>query len=203
MSAPFEGLAQASETRDREPAGASLTVRRTMAPVDTALNVWASVRHHQAAGGTDWPIYREILTDPAPVPESRQIADRSDQTYDATRGKYERRWPRTDVRVTSAVECVERAMAACKAPDWLRRFLLFKYPKVGRYVPRLRVAKSADPEYDPARAFIDSGHWSDVLGTLDSPQIRRNAAKTLKSAEREFKSVLRTELRNEPKGSMT
>ncbi|MCH8977931.1 MAG: hypothetical protein IH945_01650 [Armatimonadetes bacterium] len=198
MSAPFEGRALVSEPRG----SASLTVRRTMAPVDTALNVWASVRHHQAAGGTDWPVYREILTDPAPVPESRQIADRSDQTYDATRGKYERRRPRTDVRVTSAIECVERALGSCKAPDWLRRFLLFKYPTVGRYVPRLRVAKSADPEYDPARAFVDSGHWSDVLGTLDSPQLRRNAAKTMKSAEREFKSVLRTELRNEPEGEV-
>lgn len=176
--------------------GATVAVRRTMAPADTALNVWASALHHRAAGGTGWPVYQEALTDPAPVPPSKQIADRSDQTYDATRGKYETHGVRLDVRVASAIESVERAMGDCSAPDWLRRYLLFKYPTVGRYVPRLRSAKGTDPEYDPARAFVDSGHWSDVLGTLDSPQIRRNAAKTLKSSEREFKSILREALRN-------
>lgn len=177
---------------------AALVVRRTMAPAETALNVWASALHHQAAGGSGWPVYREILSDPAPVLPSMQIADRSDETYDATRGKYERRAIQNDVRVASAIELVERAFSACEAPDWLRRYLLFKYPNVGRYAPKLRVAKSADPEYDPARAFIDSGYWSDVLGTLDSPQIRRNAAKTVKSGEREFKAVLRAEVRNDP-----
>ena len=166
--------------------------RTKLPPVEVALNVWASARWHSAMGGSGHPVYEQVLDDPLPVAVSHQLADRSDSLYDSSSGKYVRRDRFTDVRVTSAIEQVERALRECAAPDWLRRYLLFKYPSTGRYGPVKRVAKNADPDYDPARAFVDSGHFTDVLGTLDSPQLRRNACKVIKSIERGLRSLMQS-----------
>lgn len=160
---------------------------RRLSPVEIALNVWASAIWHAALGGAGHPMYLECLKDPVYVSPSFQIADRSDLLYDASAGKYETRARDVDVRVVSAIEIVERAFKTCTAPDWLRRYLLFKYPEVGRYVMH-----GSEIEDDPARAFVDGGHLTDVLGGLGSVQLRRNSVKTLKSAEREFKTFCKS-----------
>lgn len=164
--------------------------RYRLPPVEVALNVWASACWHSAHGGAGHPVYEEILCDPVPVEDSRQIADRADLLYDASRSKYVRRSREIDIRVTSAIEQVERALSSCDAPDWLRRYLLFKYPTTGRYGPIKRVAKHSDPDYDPARAFVESGHFSDVIGSIESPQVRRNSGRLVKSVERGIKAFL-------------
>ena len=186
-----EATGSTTEFTLHKPVGSSSKILRTkLPPVEVALNVWASARWHSAMGGSGYPVYEQVLRDPLPVADSKQIADRSDTLYDASRSKYIRRDRISDVRVTSAIEQVERALSECAAPDWLRRYLLFKYPTTGWYGPKKRVAKNADPDYDPARAFVDSGHWQDVLGKLDSPQLRRNAGKAIKSVERAFRTIL-------------
>lgn len=73
--------------------------------------------------------------------------------------------------------------------------MLFKYLTAGRDGPLKSVAKDADPDCDLAGAFDDSGHWRDVLGILDCPQLRRNSEKTLKSAERGFKTMFANQVR--------
>jgi len=184
-----EPVHKAEPTRTN-PSQSERRMHTGMPSSEVALNVWASARWHTAMGGAGHPVYEECLREPIRAEESKQIADRSDLLYDASRSKYVRRDRTNDVRVTSAIEQVERALTECQAPDWLRRFLLFKYPTTGRYGPSKRVAKNADPDYDPARAFVESGHFNDVLGTLDSPQVRRNAVKLIKSVERGMRSGL-------------
>lgn len=127
-----------------------------MTQVDVCLNVWASKEYHEAGGGSGYPLLEEILLEPAfPEPVTRPATD-SEYLYDATPGKYERS-PKWSDAVLSRWEMVENCLV--DAPEWVRAYLLFKYPTTGRYGP-LRGQETAsgweglDPD-DPAGSFVD------------------------------------------------
>lgn len=169
-----------------------------LTPTETAVAVWAAAQHHMGGGADGHPKYREVLQEPARA-TARSRATRSDMTYDATKDKYDlRKAMKFDVRVLAAVEAVERALRAAAAPEWFRRYLVFKHPEFGRYEPKREVREEVDPE-DYARAFVESGHLHNVIGGLKSKRVRATAVKTVLASEREFNALLARELRNLPK----
>ena len=170
-----------------------------MKTTERALNIWASAIHHRAGGAEGHPVPREVHNEPAPGAATTSEAASSELTYDATKDKYSKRLrPRAELRVLAAIESVERALAACGATETLRRYLLFKYPTVGRYAPRRRAAKGTDPEGDPATAFVQSGHLAGVFGTFRTSTFMKCAARALEAAERAFLVQLMKDLTNAP-----
>jgi hypothetical protein len=162
----------------------------------SALDVWAAARHHAAQGALGHPRYEEIFGEPGRPRFNLPSQCSSDETYDGTKGKYEMEAPPVvDHRILASIETVERALRACKAPEWFRRYLLFKHPRYGRFAPNRALVKEADPE-DDARAFVESGHMLWMLGGLRSIYLLRTLVRTVRATERAFLRVLARELAN-------
>lgn len=162
----------------------------------SALDVWAAARHHAAQGALGHPRYEEIFGEPGRPRFNLPSQCSSDETYDGTKGKYEMEAPpAVDFRILASIETVERALRASKAPEWFRRYLLFKHPRYGRFSPNRAVVKETDPE-DDARAFVESGHMLWMLGGLRSTYLLHAIVRTVRATERAFLRVLAREMAN-------
>ena len=163
---------------------------RLIAPTERALNLWASAIHHSAWGGTAHPSPAEALCDPAAPQPTCRFAHGSEQTYDASRDKYEgRARTRPNYVILAAIESVDRALSSSRAPVWFRRYLLFKYPTTGRYAPN-----ETDQVHE--REFVTTGLVEELVGGIDAPQATKCAARTVRAVERAFLRVLARELEN-------
>jgi hypothetical protein len=164
----------------------------------SALDVWAAARHHAAHGAEGHPPYEEIFNEP-PLPSSTELVATSGfHTYDATKGKYDGiPKPLIDYRILASIETVERALRKCRAPDWFKRYLLFKHPRFGRFAPKRAIVPYTDPE-DDARAFVESGHMGWMMGGIASLYLTRSLVRTVRATEREFTLRLLREMANRP-----
>lgn len=164
--------------------------------VGWVLDVWASGVHHQAGLGSADPEWRSVFTEPPPVPAlgpTVPVCDRSDELYDGTPQKYERR-ARSDVRVLYCSDMVERAKSGM--PPVVTAYLLFKYPRAGRYAPQLRGLSWSD---EPSRAFVERGCSLGVEGFQGSERDMARFAKWLRRQERKVKSLLAGEVESHEK----
>jgi len=174
-----------------------------------ALNVWASKCHHEAQGGAGYPDFLAVFNEPAPVPPDSRSCERADDLYDATPKKYRptgiamtEKWSEA---VLSRWEAVERCIV--DAPDWLRGYLLFKYPTDGLYAPP-RGKETAfvgergepvlrwvglDPDY-PDRSFVDT--FGDEVFWASDKWTKRAATALVASVERKMYRVLREAIKN-------
>lgn len=150
------------------------------------VNVWASAVHHEANGGSAYPSYLDVFSEPAPPPPlgpTVPVCDRSDEPYDADLRKYKAQ-PNFDPRILDSVLAVEQSLTEVGAHEWFVAFLLWKYPTTGRYGPQFRVYCDAD---HPERSFVESGVHHGLLATDNE----RKAVSKVRKCEREFFHVLR------------
>ena len=184
MAAPDSQRKAISPVRPHEPKLA----------VGWVLDVWASGCHHHAGLGSGDPEWRAIFTEPPPVPPlgpTVPVCDRSDELYDATQGKYEQS-PRQDVRVVYCTEMVERAKRGL--PLVVTAYLLYAFPRRGRYAPQYRGLSWSD---EPARAFIERGVRMGLDGFEGSDSDLHRFRKWLLRKERNVKDSLRGMIESE------
>ncbi len=149
---------------------------------ETALSLWASAIYHSAGLAAGHPLTRDALRELASAPDIERYLLRH-------RAKIED-------DVLCAIELVERTLQGHGAADWFRAYLLFKYPIVGRYEPERQVRGKSGARDEPARAFVDAGHFSPVTGALDSVHVRRESARLIKATERAFNRRLSLDWKN-------
>lgn len=150
--------------------------------VKTALDVWASLLHHRAAGGGGWPLLGDCLervNDPSPLPPSRRSLKETDEE-----GPCATRVPvvdeACDQRTLLVSACVHASLNRRECPRYLKAFLLLRHPREGRFQPPRCLAHLEEGEA-AARFVREWAEGQAMVGRLACSRTNSEAARLLKS----------------------
>lgn len=150
--------------------------------VKAALDVWASLLHHRAAGGGGWPPLGECLekiSDPQPLVLTRRVIEKEfDEGMAATRVHAVE--DICDHRTLLVAAGVHASLEKRECPQFLKAFLLLKHPRQGKFQPERSLA--GEGELEAARQFVEK--WPEgraMVGRLTSSRTEADAARLVRS----------------------
>ncbi len=150
--------------------------------VKAALDVWASLLHHRAAGGGGWPPLGECLvkiSDPQPLSLNQRLSAKEFDEGEAG-GRMHAVEDACDHRTLLTAAGVHASLEKRECPSFLRAFLLLKHPRQGKFQPERSLA--GEGEIEAARLFIEK--WPEgraMVGRLTSSRTQADAARLLRS----------------------
>lgn len=150
--------------------------------VKSALDVWASLLHHRAAGGGGWPLLGDCLervSDTGPLLPSRHTIKEAEED-----GPCATRVPvvdeACDQRTLLVSACVHASLNRRECPRSLKAFLLLRHPREGRFQPPRSLAHFDEGE--AALKFVRA--WPEgqaMVGRLACSRTNSEAARLLRS----------------------
>jgi hypothetical protein len=189
-----------------DPKAELITVRvitPTVDPVTREINVWASVVHHQMAGGIGCPsfdrcgIKADLVADPSlsepSAIESRALVwdlGRADQLYEASFRKYRPSGtvgPTNDRRTELSALLVEQALKDAGYPPLLLGLLLWLYPTDGDFC--IQRPKNWDPD-NPYRSYRPRKWVLESFGSVTHRYLDRTVDRLLHDVESGFRRSL-------------
>lgn len=177
--------------------------RIVMSPAPTVLNLWASLVWHRVEGDGSAlsvadvlcsPVMvdsdtKEAVTDPCPIALPKLAWD-SEDTYQADPMKYKKGKPKYSDTLVGALVVVNRSLKETSAPEWFKRWLLWRWPDSGRF------AHEFPDDADLAQLWIKRTNAKLIMGGLCFDEHdRRAATAALRKTDQRFMAHLREKLR--------